>query len=89
MYWSTDGGDSAICPECRGGLDREPHAYVLAVRDGADIRPFVIADILRANLAIHWRKDRGKNPDGSERLNDLHATLAQKRAAREEAARSG
>ena len=47
-----------------------------------NIRPFVTASVLRAKLAIHWNKDRGKNPDGSERLNDLHITLAEKRAAR-------
>ena len=34
---------------------------------------------------IHWRKDRGKNPDGSERLNDIHLTLAEKLEARKRA----
>lgn len=29
-----------------------------------------------------WNKDRGKNPDGSERLNDLHFTRAAKLEAR-------
>jgi len=49
-----------------------------------NIRPFVTAGVLRTKLSTHWRKDRGKNPDGSERLNDLHTTLAEKRTAREE-----
>ncbi len=48
-----------------------------------NIRPFMTAGILRAKPNIKWTKDRGKNSDGSERLNDLHFTLAEKRAARE------
>jgi len=31
---------------------------------------------------IDWKKDRGKNPDGSERRNDLHYSLADKLSAR-------
>ena len=46
-----------------------------------NIRPFVTAGILRSQPKINWNKDRGRNPDGSDRLNDLHFTLAQKRAA--------
>jgi hypothetical protein len=42
------------------------------------------AGILRAKPTINWNKDRGKNPDGSERINDLHPTIAEKRAARAE-----
>jgi hypothetical protein len=38
--------------------------------------------VLRRKFTIHWKKDRGKNPDGSERINDLHLTRAQKLAAR-------
>jgi len=34
MYWSTDVGGTAVCPECRGRLDREAHSYVLGVRQG-------------------------------------------------------
>ena len=49
-----------------------------------NIRPFMTAGVLRAKPNIKWEKDRGKNPDGSERLNDLHYTLADKRAARED-----
>ncbi len=45
-------------------------------------RPFVEAGILRSKFNVKWDKDRGKNPDGTERLNDLHLTNAQKLAAR-------
>ena len=47
------------------------------------MRPFVEAGVLRAPLNIHWKKDRGKNPDGSERENDIHLTLAEKRRGTE------
>ncbi|WP_205781384.1 Eco57I restriction-modification methylase domain-containing protein [Planctomonas deserti] len=49
------------------------------------IRPFVTADVLRSRVNVHWRKDRGTNPDGSERHNDLHPTLDKRRAARKAA----
>jgi hypothetical protein len=49
-----------------------------------NIRPFVAAGVLRGKFTINWNKDRGKNPDGSERINDLHFTIAEKRKAREE-----
>jgi uncharacterized glyoxalase superfamily protein PhnB len=42
-----------------------------------NIRPFVQAGVLRARLNIKWNKDRGKNPNGSERHNDLHLTRAE------------
>jgi len=47
-----------------------------------NIRPFVTAGVLRSRFTINWNKDRGKNPDGSERLNDLYFTIAEKQAAR-------
>lgn len=50
-----------------------------------NIRPFVTADVLRAKVNVHWKKDRGTNPDGSERHNDLHPTLDERRAARRQA----
>ena len=58
------------------------------------------AGILRAKPNIHWKKDRGKEPVREqaqypwfwekgrftgERVNDVHLTLAEKRAAREAA----
>ena len=70
-------------------LAEQPLGWEPDLNDGVrlNIRPFVEAGVLRTKLNIHWKKDRGKNPDGSERLNDLHFALAEKRAAREEAGR--
>jgi hypothetical protein len=53
-----------------------------------NIRPIVEAGVLRAPFNIHWRKDRGMNLDGTERLNDLHLTLAEKLEARKKAGRA-
>jgi hypothetical protein len=50
-----------------------------------NIRPFVTAGVLRSKFTINWNKDRGKNVDDSERLNDLHLSLAEKRLARQKA----
>ncbi len=50
-----------------------------------NIRPFKRADVLRRRPNIKWEKDRGKNPDGSDRINDLHIAIAEKRAARQAA----
>lgn len=50
-----------------------------------NVRPFVAAGVLRAPSNIHWRKDRGKNPDGSERENNKHLTLAEKINAQRQA----
>jgi hypothetical protein len=44
----------------------------------------VTAGVLRRKFTINWNKDRGKNPDGSERLNDLHWTRAQKATAHQD-----
>jgi hypothetical protein len=65
----------------------QPIGWEPDLNDGVrlNIRPFVKAGVLRAPFNIHWRKDRGKNPDGSERENDIHLSLAEKRQAREEA----
>ena len=66
-------------------LAEQPIGWHPDLNDGVrlNIRPFVTAGVLRSKFTIHWNKDRGRNPDGSERLNDLHFTTAQKRAARE------
>jgi hypothetical protein len=53
-----------------------------------NIRPFVTAGVLRNRFTIHWRKDRGKNLDGSERHNDRHYTVAEKQEARRQWAAS-
>ncbi len=59
------------------------------VNDGVrlNVRPFVEAGVLRTSFNIHWNKDRGKNPDGTERENDVHLTLASKLNARESGSR--
>ncbi|MDP9766503.1 Eco57I restriction-modification methylase domain-containing protein [Deinococcus enclensis] len=53
-----------------------------------NIRPFVMAGVLRAKVNVKWTKDRGNDPKPNasgttERHNDLHLTLEQKRQARE------
>lgn len=65
-------------------LARQPIGWEPDINDGVrvNVRPFVAAGVLRSPFNIHWRKDRGQNIDGSERLNDLHFSNAQKRAAR-------
>lgn len=50
-----------------------------------NIRPFVTANVLRSKVNLHWKKDRGTNSDGSERLNDLHPTIEERREARRRA----
>ncbi len=64
-------------------LAQQPLGWEPDLNDGVrlNIRPFVTAGVLRAKFTIHWKKDRGLNPDGSERLNDLHFTRAEKEAA--------
>ena len=66
-------------------LNEQPIGWEPDLNDGVrlNIRPFVTAGVLRSKFTINWNKDRGKNPDGSERLNDLHFTIAEKRTARE------
>jgi hypothetical protein len=66
-------------------LAEQPIGWNPDLDDGVrlNIRPFVTAGVLRSKFTIHWKKDRGTNPDGSERLNDLHYTTAEKRAAQE------
>lgn len=58
----------------------QPRGWEPDLDDGVrvNIRPFVEAGVLRSRFNIHWRKDRGKNADGSDRLNDLHLTAAEK-----------
>jgi hypothetical protein len=45
-----------------------------------NIRPFMTAEVLRSQLPVSWKKDRGRDEDGLERLNDLHYTLLEKRS---------
>ena len=73
-------------------LHEQPIGWEPDLNDGVrlNIRPFVEAGVLRSKFTINWNKDRGKNPDGSERLNDLHLLRAEKEEARRkrEAARN-
>jgi hypothetical protein len=66
------------------GLAEQPVGWNPDLNDGVrlNIRPWVTAGVLRKKFTINWNKDRGKNPDGSERLNDLHWTRVEKLAAR-------
>ena len=68
----------------------QPIGWEPDVNDGVrlNVRPFVEAGVLRTPFNIHWRKDRGKNPDGSERENDIRLTLADKLDARKRAGRT-
>lgn len=68
-------------------LHEQPIGWEPDLDDGVrlNIRPFVEAGVLRSKMNVHWRKDRGKDPDGSERINDLHFTVAEKLLARREA----
>jgi len=71
-------------------LREQPIGWEPDLNDGVrlNIRPFVEADVLRSPVNIDWKKDRGKNPDGSERRNDLHYSLADKQRARKAANQS-
>jgi hypothetical protein len=66
-------------------LAEQPIGWEPDDNDGVrvNVRPFVEASVLRSSFNIHWRKDRGKNPDGSERFNHLHFTTAEKREAQD------
>lgn len=70
-------------------IEEQPIGWEPDLNDGVrlNIRPFVTADVLRKKPNVKWEKDRGKNPPGApwgeERLNDLHLSLDQKRAARQ------
>lgn len=72
-------------------LHEQPIGWDPDLDDGVrlNIRPFVKADVLRSKVNVHWKKDRGKNPNGSERHNDIHLTLAEKREARSKATADG
>jgi hypothetical protein len=70
-------------------LHEQPIGWDPDLNDGVrlNVRPFVTAGVLRSKFSINWKKDRGKDSDGSERVNDLHYTRAEKQAAREKAGR--
>ncbi len=65
-------------------LAEQPMGWEPNLNDGVrlNVRPFVEAGVLRSKFNVKWGKDKGKNPDGSERHNDHHFTLADKETAR-------
>lgn len=69
-------------------LWEQPVGWEPDLNDGVrlNVRPFVEAGILRSKFNVKWDKDRGKNPDGSERHNrpPYPYTRAVKVAARQE-----
>jgi hypothetical protein len=75
-------------------LHEQPVGWEPDLNDGVrlNIRPFMVDDpqfanapsILRIRPNIKWGIDRGANPDGSKRDNDVHLTVAEKVAARKE-----
>ena len=67
-------------------LAEQPLGWEPDLNDGVrlNVRPFVEAGVLRSKFNVKWDKDRGKNPDGSERINDRHHSLDEKQAARRE-----
>jgi hypothetical protein len=62
----------------------QPLGWQPDLNDGVriNIRPFVLAGVLRKKFTIHWKPDRGKEAGGGERVNDRHVTRAEKLAAR-------
>ena len=66
-------------------LAEQPIGWDPDLNDGVrlNIRPFIEAGVLRRRVNVKWNKDRGLNPDGSDRLNDCHYSVAKKRAAKE------
>ena len=63
---------------------RQPVGWQPDLDDGVrlNIRPFVIARVLRRTPRLHWGRDRGKNPPGApwgeRRDNDRHLALGEK-----------
>jgi hypothetical protein len=72
-------------------MSEQPIGWHPDLDDGVrlNIRPFVTAEVLRSRVNVHWKKDRGTDPDGAERINDLHPTLEERRAARQLAGAGG
>ena len=65
-------------------LHEQPIGWNPDLNDGVrlNVRPFITAGVLRSRVNVKWNKDRGHNPDGAERVNDIHLTVAEKRASR-------
>lgn len=65
-------------------MHQQPIGWEPDINDGVrlNVRPFVNAGVLRSKFTVNWNKDRGANPDGSERINDLHPSIEERRGAR-------
>ena len=69
-------------------LEKQPIGWNPDLNDGVrlNIRPFVMAGVLRKNPKINWNKDRGKDVESApwfkkfkgERINDWHLRLEEK-----------
>ena len=68
-------------------MREQPIGWEPDLDDGVrlNIRPFITAGVLRSKITVHWKKDRGIDTGGTERINDLHPTLEERRAARQQA----
>lgn len=74
-------------------IEKQPKGWEPDLNDGVrmNIRPFFNAEVLRKNLNIKWKKDRGKDVQSApwfhlfkgDRINDHHLTIEEKRKARE------
>lgn len=67
-------------------LHQQPIGWQPDLNDGVRLncRPWVTAGVFRKKFTINWNTDRGKNPDGSDRVNDRHFSRAEKEAARQQ-----
>ncbi|MFH0734659.1 MAG: type II restriction endonuclease [bacterium] len=69
-------------------IEKQPIGWEPDLNDGVrlNIRPFILAGVLRKNPNIKWGIDRGKNPKNSPwgeiRDNDRHLSLEEKLRAR-------
>ncbi len=65
-------------------ISEQPIGWNPDLDDGVrlNIRPFVKADVLRSKVRVRWGKDQGRDPDGSERINDRHLTFEEKEKVR-------
>ena len=73
-------------------LHEQPLGWEPDLDDGVrlNIRPFITAEVLRAEPKIKYTKDRGQDPESApwyarftgERINDHHTSLVEKRAER-------
>jgi hypothetical protein len=71
-------------------MAEQPLGWQPDLNDGVrlNVRPFVMAGVLRSKFNVNWNKDRGTDPKPNasgttERLNDPHLTLEEKRKARQ------